>query len=812
MTRILAVLAAIISMMVVAAPAYAQDCNTMVVDEAGRLGPAGVATVQAAGERLTNAGADVRVRVIPRASDYGNLDQYMARMQSQCASWRAADGGRKNNLLVVLLAMDRQSGVFFGEQYRSALDGRTAGIRTNSMNPRFRDGDFAGGLAAGLDASGRLIAAAAAPPPVQTAPGPAAPPVVVHEQPTDFSGLWSVMGWGLGLVALGLLIYGIVLFTRSRAKRRAAQQKAQAKRGACANRISELDQPIQLLAARLSKAAKAVSEEDIKPMRDELDGIKALADRTTGQFADLQGAANNPDRNGLSEDEYDGMTAEFQQVLDGLDSVATKRDALERKLQDLQAQIDAAKPAIEALDAAIKASAASVAQVQDQGFKTDAEEAVLAEAMKSLDDANVAFGAKRFGAVKTACAKGAAKAKEASSQADGLPKRKAAIDGAVLALKQRLPDVQAAIQTGRGVYEDISSTYAEGCWSSIRGNGTEAVKRLEAATKASVEAAVASAMDRQEWQKAETIIGQANAWLDEASSFMRSLTSLKATLEAAKRDAQTEIDAAQKDIDAARTYEQQHDADIRDSYKKEIADDQRLLDEAKEELKKAKPDYVLVVKKAKQANATADRILSECQGEHEGEDRKRRLAESEQRDAVAAVSRAKEYIEDHRSDVKSGAKDKLKAAQATLQQAEATTATRGSEELRRQSLAKRVELLQQAHKEADEAYKKAKKNVSDAEDEREAERAAARARASSYSSGSSSSGSDAFTGGLIGGIIGGSISGGGSSSGSSGGGGFGGWGSSGGGGDSGGWGGSSGGGDSGSFGSSGGGGGDSGGW
>jgi len=825
MTRYLAVFSAFILAMLAAVPAYADDCNDMVVDATGRLNAAGVATVTEAGNRLVNAGADVRVRVIPRASDYGNLDQYLARMQQQCASWRSADGGRKNNLLVVLLSMDRQSGVFFGEQYRSALDGRTAGIRTNSMNPRFRDGDFAGGIAAGLDASGRLIAAAAAPPPVQTAPAPVPvqPPVVVHEQPTDLSGLWTVMGWGLGLVALGLLIFFIARMMGSRAKRRAAQQSAQAKRSSCANRISELDQPIVLLGARINKAGQTVSAEDIQPYRDELQGIKELADRTTAQYGDLQSGANNPDRNGLSEEEYAGMTQQFDAVLQALDQVRTKRTALETKLGEIQKQIDAAKPAIDALDADIKTAAAGIGGIEDLGYKTGDAEALLTEAMTSLETANTAFGAKRFGAVKTACEAGAKKAKEASAKAAALPKRKEAIDASVAALKGRLPAVQTAIQAGRATFEAITSQYVEGSWQSIKGNGTEACKRLEAATKASVEAAVCAAMDRQEWQKAESSVATANGWLDEAESFMRSLASLKTTLDAAKRDAQTEIDAAQKDIEAARAYEQQNDADIRDSYKQEIADAQATLDAAKAEMRKDKPDYIVVVKKAKQANTAADRILSECQGEHEGEERKRRLCESEKRDATAAIKRASEYVEDHKSDVKRGAKEKLETAETALKSANAASAGRGAgEDAVRRALAKRVELYQQAHTAADEAYKSAKKNVSDAEDEREAAREAARAAAqrSSYSS-SGSSGSDAFTGGLIGGIIGSSIGGGGSSSsGSSDSGGFGGWGSGGGGGggDSGGWGSSGGGGDSGGFGGGGdsggggGGGGDSGSW
>lgn len=797
MTRSFAVLAAFIMAMMVAAPARAQDCDTMVVDETGRLGAGGIASVEAAGNRLVNAGADVRVRVLEssRTSSYANLDQYLAGMQGRCASWRAADGGRKNNLLVVLLSMDRQSGVFFGEQYRSALDGRTAGIRTGSMNPRFRDGDFAGGLVAGLDAAGRLIAAAAAPP-VNT---PA--PVIVHteapSQPTDLSGLWTVMMWGLGLVALGLLVYFLIAFSRGRAKRRAAQQKAQAARSSCSNRITELDDPISLVGARLERAAKAVSEEDAAPLRATLAALKAEASRATAQYGDLQQSANNPDRNGLSEDEYEGMRSAFQAVLDKLDKVREGREKLEKDVEGLQKLIDAAKPCIDALDKDVEAGAAAIAQVQEQGYKTDDAEAVLAEAVKAQEEAATAMSAKRFGAVKTICDRGAKKAKEASSQATGLPARKAALDQGLAALKTRIPQVTQTIKDTRPVFEAIVSEFVEGSWSHVKGNGTEAQKRVDAATKATVEAAVACGMERQEWQKAEATIAQAKAWLDDAESFMRSVVSLKANLEQAKRDARSEIDAAQADIDKAAAYEAKYDDDIRDSIKGDIAEARRILKGAREELAKDRPDYFVVVKQAKLANATADKILDQCQQEHEAAERKRQRAASALRDAVAAVSRAKEYVEDHSSDVESGAKEKLRTAKANLKNAEAAT-----------TLDSRISYADQAHKDADAAYKKAKSDVSDAEDARDRAR---RARERSYSSGSS--GGDAFLGGLAGGMIGSSIgrsSGGGSSSSDSGG--FGGWGSSGGGGDSGGWGSSGGGGDSGGFGSSGGGGGDSGSW
>ncbi|MEK7266287.1 MAG: TPM domain-containing protein, partial [Pseudomonadota bacterium] len=648
MTRNLAVLAAFIMSMVVAAPAWAQNCDTMVVDEAGRLGASGVATVEAAGNRLVNAGADVRVRVIPSASAVGNLDQYMARLQAECASWRAADGGRKNNLLVILLSMDRQSGVFFGEQYRSALDDRTATIRTGSMNPRFRDGDFAGGLAAGLDASGRFIAAAAAPPVNTTTP------VIVQtqpSQPTDLTGLWSVLMWGLGLIALGALAYLVVVLSRARAKRRAAQQKAQAVRSSCSNRITELDDPISLVGARLNRAAQAVSEEDAAPLKASLEALKGEANRATAQYGDLQQSANNPDRGGLSADEYDAMAAAFQSVLDKLDKVREGREKLEKDIAGLQSLIDAARPLIDALDKDVDAAAVAVVQVQELGYKTEAVEAVLTEAVKAQEEAGTAMAAKRFGAVKTICDRGSKKAKDASSQASGLPARKNALDQGVTALKSRISQVAQVIKDTRPVFEAIASEFVEGSWAHVKGNGTEAENRIDAATNASVETAVLAAMDRQEWQKAEDTLGQAKAWLDEAESFMRSIVSLKGNLEQAKRDALPEIDAAQADIDKATAYEREHDDDIRDSIKGDIAEARRVLAGAREELAKEKPDYFFVVEQAKLANASADKILDQSQNEHEAAERKRKRAVSSVRDATAAISRAKEYIEDHSSDV-----------------------------------------------------------------------------------------------------------------------------------------------------------------
>jgi uncharacterized membrane protein YgcG len=796
MARFLAVLAAIFMSMTFATAARAQECDRMVVDDTGKLGTSGTASVESAGNRLVSAtGADVRVRVIQSAATFGNLDRWKAGMQQRCVSWQSADGGMKNNLVVVVISMDRQAGIFFGGQHRRALEGRTASIRSDKMNPRFRDGDYAGGLANGLDAARDLIVAANAPAPTQVPVAPP-PPIIINTPapapvatgPADHTVLWVFVGLLIAAAAIGIGVY----VSRSRAKRRAAQQKAQATRSACAGRITELDDPLSLAGAKLAKAAKNVSDEDAAPLRVRLEALKAAAGKASAAYSDLQQSANNPDQTGLSEAEYDGMNAAFQGVLDALDGVRADRERLESDIGNLQTLIDAAKPSMDALEKDIETTATVIAGVQEQGYKTDAAESILATAVQASEEATTAFGGKRFGAVKAICDKGTKKATEAKTAAEALPKRKAAIDASIATLKGRLPATQSAIDAGKVTFGEISSTYADACWETIRGNGTEAVKRLKSATKAVEDATQAAAMDRQDWQNAEAILVAANTALDEAESFMRSIASLKGNLDAAKRDAQPEIDAAQVDIDKAVAYEREFDADIRDSIKADIASAKRILAGACAELEKAKPDYFKVVGEARKANAAADKILDESRSEHEAAERQRQLAVSSVRDAKSRIATAKEYIEDHKSDVDADAG--LKLAEATRQLAEAE---------RTQDLASRIRLAEDAEAKAKKALSSAKSDVKDAEDARErARQAAAEAErerkraadlligaAAGYAIGSSSSRSRSDDSPGYGG------------------------GGGGGGGDSGGWGSSdNGGGDSGSFGSSDSGGGDSGGW
>src|SRR3990172_5939650 len=123
----------------------AQDCDRLVVDEAGVFG-SGIGQVESAAQELVNAGADVRVLTVRDFGGRANLDLYEADPEARCASWRAPDGGMKNNLIVFIVSFadSRGAGLYYGSLWKRTLDQQWNGIMTDEVVPRLRDGDTAG--------------------------------------------------------------------------------------------------------------------------------------------------------------------------------------------------------------------------------------------------------------------------------------------------------------------------------------------------------------------------------------------------------------------------------------------------------------------------------------------------------------------------------------------------------------------------------------------------------------------------------------------------------------------------------------------
>jgi hypothetical protein len=219
--------------------AFALDCDSLVVDEAGIFG-ANASRVQSAAEQLVRDGADVRVRTFSRHG-YPNLDQFQAAIEKQCASWQAPNGDTKSNLLTFVISMEeRDIGMFFGEAWRGRLDGVWTDIMAQDVLPLMRAAaedespDFSIAIATGLgQVHGTLTAIR------QTSSGTGTT-TIVNEKPADLSGLWTVLLVMLGSGLLMAFAYGVVRFLRARNRAKAMRQQALTKKNALSAALAEV--------------------------------------------------------------------------------------------------------------------------------------------------------------------------------------------------------------------------------------------------------------------------------------------------------------------------------------------------------------------------------------------------------------------------------------------------------------------------------------------------------------------------------------------------------------------------------------------
>jgi uncharacterized membrane protein YgcG len=144
------------------------NCDEILVDAAEVFSDA--APLEAIADRLSLQGADAYIRTIKSSGTAGDLDAYAEQLIRECAAWRDENGDRKENLLLVMIAVDdRKTGIYYGKQWNNALDDQWLQIQQTEMNPRFREGDFTGGFVAGLEAIEQRIQPTALPTPIQEA-------------------------------------------------------------------------------------------------------------------------------------------------------------------------------------------------------------------------------------------------------------------------------------------------------------------------------------------------------------------------------------------------------------------------------------------------------------------------------------------------------------------------------------------------------------------------------------------------------------------------------------------------------------------
>lgn len=700
--------------------AYAQNCDSLVVDEAGVF-KGGIGSVEEAAQKLVNSGADVRVRTVTTFGSAGNLDQYESRLEKSCSSWQDSNGVRKNNLIVLAISLrERKTGLYYGSQWNGALSGGWLRIQSDHMNPRFKSGDFVGGFVAGINEVNRMVDIYLHPEPVQQT----SPPVVIIQpqsqpsEPVDLSGLWRVLGWlvSLGALAgLGFLLWQLKLRSE---KRRAAQQKAVLRKQAASSRVNELSDSLSALEACITGLKGNVSDDDLNPVVSNLGKIKRLIDSAVLKYSDVDKSAGDPSRSRLSEAEYEATERSYDGVLKALDDANISLGVGEELVQNLKRMMAEIPSQIQEARSLLDATSQEIGLADKKGFITGHLLDSVAKSREFIAEAEKTLREKNFSEASRHVSDSKKSSLSALEAARDLPKRKEALERELSGLNSRVDNIKRSIIEGKTVFDRISDEYAQSSWKSVKGNGTEAVKRVNQSVEKIIAAEIKITMAHQEWDKAEVLFKEIATDLDQAESLMRSIVSLEQNLQTARKDSQKEVDTADEDIKKARDYIHKYDDDIKESLESDLKKAEKDLAVAVSELKNDKPDYFDVVKYARLANEEADKILAEARSEHETAERLRQKAAGALRDAKSRVSKAKEYIEDHSGDVDSDAKTKLKKAKKVLEEAESTN-----------DLNMLIVLSGQANDFGKDAFKLAEDDVSSAH------------KSSSYDWGSSSSGS-----------------------------------------------------------------------
>lgn len=603
---------------------YGADiCNDVVYDGARVFGSK-TSTVEDAAGKLVNLGADVHVVTVPTLGGAETIEVWQKNLEKKCPSWQTPDGmSRKNNLVILAVATKaRKSGVFYGGEWRPSLgaDSNWSRVRTDFMNPRFRDGDWAGGVINGLNEIHRLVDLQIHPP----APSSGSKTVIVDNRPpTDFSGLWAVLKWVLAIFVFGALVWIGWFLYNVRAKRRAAQQNAKLAKQNAASRVNALSDELNLLGIKVKSVAAKFVLEDAEAVNQKLLSMNSQFDLAASDYSGLGRSINDPDRPGLTEEEYNATTASYAELVGKLIKVSQLKSEIEHDLTELE----------------------------------------------------------------------------------NLPKK---IEKAITDSSDRVDLAKKRVFEAKDVFDKISEKYAKTSWESVRGNGTEAMNRIGLMLKILEDARAAA--ETKNWSKARDLLKQVGGGLSEAESLLKSIFERAGNLTLAEKDAPKEIAATKRDVVKARKFIEANAEDIEGKFERgALADLERaeeLLKDLSDKLEESKPDFPQVLQLAKEAHDRADKIFANAQGEHEAMERLREKEASAMRDAERAISKATEYIEDHKNDVGKTSEEYLEEAEEYLKKAK-----------RASDLKTRVDYLEEAQAKGNKAYDKAKEKVRKAHDD-----------------------------------------------------------------------------------------------
>ena len=294
-------------------PLLAQsECDALLVDNAHVIGATGTKNINVAAESLMAAGADVRVRTEKDLGGYPTPQHLEQALEKSCASWRSPNGDRKSNLIVIMFVKPDWSAIIPGREFGSVLADQQLAIARDLMSPKIRANNYAGALTAGLKGVKDVLGGKR----IQGSPSAATTKPtqvihetkIIHEAPTDYSGVASFFKWLLFVCVVGGIAFAAFkFFTRNKAEketRQGAQQNAQLARAEVVELINKMNNDFPAFEI-LTKDTDA----------NRVNRVNNLLSSASESFAALgKMSMCDPTQDGLPEARYENMAMKFGNI------------------------------------------------------------------------------------------------------------------------------------------------------------------------------------------------------------------------------------------------------------------------------------------------------------------------------------------------------------------------------------------------------------------------------------------------------------------------------------------------------------------
>lgn len=637
-------------------PAAAFECEPAVVDETGNLSR----SVDAEIDRMRSLGIEPRVRVIKTHSPYANLDVYEDKFVATCLVLQDGRGVKRGNLITLIVEMEhRQIGLYYGANYHGALDATWVGIKDQIIIPRLRNGRFHEAVSEGLKRVTDTIHVYENPPVmVDSNDRPAERPIdnTNTELRQTSGGIFNVI-IGLGAVVL-LVIGGWFISLRRRRnemidRNYGIMDESLAK---CRDLIFSDADPMKSIDG-LEKATVVAfkevgdqsSPEDVRPLAERYAELRQTLEEVMAEWMKLEGVRSKTRRSDT--DAVSMLHQGYDALLPKLGEAFAQQESFHREVKGILGLIQDAPGEIAKVKEDLRFADQEIGKVQAAEYHFDEAMSLYQRADSARKAAEWSLSERRFVQMRQQIEEAVSLARQSAESAKRLPQERERLLASVKLLEDSAREVNLLRGQALEAFDRMEKKFAKSSWSSIARNGSEADRHIADAKQVIEVLPELLSMKFQKWDEAEKARSFAERALQESRSLLEAVLHQERSINSSKEKTAEELEAARADIDKARDFLAKYGSPTKQDLVVALDKAKALVAEAEAESRKRRPDFLLVIKRALEANAAADKVFAKANSQKEEKERKIRLSNTAVSEAEDAVASARNYLMIHMGDL-----------------------------------------------------------------------------------------------------------------------------------------------------------------